>query len=343
MENILGHIEKIVPDELPIFIRRYELLRAVYIFQPVGRRMLSLNLDLPERAVRADIDTLKRSGLMDATKAGMLLTTEGEAALRELEGIIGLLNGLSTLEKKLGNILGVKKTVIVDGDCGKSIAAKKEIGRAAARVLAENVTEESIIAVTGGSTIAAVAGGIAEPPAKKAALVLPARGSLGRAVEFQSDTIAARLAELFGAKNRLLSVPDNLSSKTLSELRNEPSINKTLSKLKMADILLFGIGGAMDMAVKRKVSNSVYETLERRHAVAEALGSYFNSDGAVVYETGGVGIKFQDIGTIPCVIAAAGGEEKAEAILAVCRMLGPRAMLVTDRGAAEKIVRLAGR
>lgn len=339
MENIVFMIEKLIPDQMEVFARRYKVLKTINIFQPVGRRTIASYLDITERTVRGDIEKLAEKGLVTVSKVGINITENGIEIINGLEDTVKEYNGLSVLEKKVENILGIKKVHIVQGNYDENPGVKIEIGRVAGKVLMTVVNEESIIAVTGGTTVAAIVDGISEYATKKAGMVVPARGSVGRIIELQSDTLAARLAEKLSAGYRLLNIPDTMSSRALNEVMNEPSIKKTMSSMNKADILVFGLGEALEMAKKRRVSDDVYEKLVEKKAVAEAFGYYFNGQGDVVYESNSAGLSFDDLCRIPFILAAAGGKKKAQGIVAVCKNL-PDMTIVIDEGAAKGILEL---
>ena len=82
--------------------------------------------------------------------------------------------------------------------------------------------------------------------------------------------------------------------------------------------------------------------LEEQHAVAEACGYYFDAKGKVVYETRSIGIDFNEIDQMDCIIVVAGGKKKAESLLAVSHSI-PNGIFVTDEEAATEMLRLAGK
>lgn len=339
MKNIIFMIEKLMPDHINLIKRRYDVLKTVEILQPVGRRSISAYLDITERTVRGDIEKLAEQELLNVSKVGLSITEKGKEVLYDLEEPLREYNGLSVKERKIENILGIKRVHIVQGDYDKNVAVKAELGKFAAKVLMTVVNEKSIIAVTGGTTVASVVDGMSEYTTKKACMVVPARGSIGRDVETQSDILAARLAEKLSAEYRLLYIPDAMSSRALNEVMNEPSIRKTMSSMNKADILILGLGEALEMARKRRVSDDVYKILVDKKAIAEAFGYYFDKDGNVVYESNLVGLGFEDLKRIPNIIAVALGRKKALGISAICRNL-PEMTLVIDEGAANKILKL---
>ena len=96
----------------------------------------------------------------------------------------------------------------------------------------------------------------------------------------------------------------------------------------------------MELAEKRRLDEAVRKQLEKDNAVAEACGYYFDGAGKVVYETRSIGIDFNDIDKMDCIILVAGGKKKAESLLAVSHSI-PNGIFVTDEGAALEMLRLA--
>lgn len=107
--------------------------------------------------------------------------------------------------------------------------------------------------------------------------------------------MAAKLAEKAGADYRMLHLPDNLSANVLEEMKSEPEVAETIDELKRVDILLLGVGDAVEMAEKRRLDNDTCKLLRQEHAVAEACGYYFNHKGEVVYETNSIGVDFEEV------------------------------------------------
>ncbi|MBQ7758366.1 sugar-binding transcriptional regulator [Anaerotignum sp.] len=342
MEYKLQLIKKIAPDLTEEMVKRYRVLKTVRLLQPCGRRLVVLSLGMTERTVRSEIERLSAQNLVHVSKIGMSLTEEGMEVLEGLEGIFSALTGLSVLEEKLAETLGAQKVFIAQGDSTDSERAQKEMGQLAARVLFDNTTNDLRIAIAGGSAMAELVQAVPEGLDNKAKMVLPARGSIGRRLELQADTLAAKLAEKLQADYRLLHLPDNLSPHVLEEMKKDPDIAETIGEMEQANILLLGVGNALEMAEKRHLDENIRKQLEKDNAVAEACGYYFNGKGKVVYETRSIGIDFNDIDKMDCIIVVAGGKQKAESLLAVSHSI-PNGIFVTDEGAALEMLRLAGK
>lgn len=338
LRDLLVLEKKIVPEMLELLEKRYHILKSIYYNQPIGRRALSQELDIGERIVRTEVNFLKEQGLVDINSIGMMVTKEGESILDSLERIIHEINGLSSVEEKLQKYLGVIKVIVVPGEVDNDKTVLKEMGRIAGSYIKKLINENSIVALTGGTSVEQVVENFPRVY-KPNALIVPARGGIGRDVETQASTLAAKLAGKLGANYQLLHVPDNLSHGALETMMNEPDIKETIENVSKADILIFGIGRADDMSKRRGLQEEQIQKLLEKGAVAEAFGYYFNKKGEVIYKTPTMALSFDDVKNIENIVAIAGGTNKAEAIIAT-KTYNPAMVLVTDEGAAKEMLRL---
>lgn len=318
-------------------LSRHRILRTIRFLQPIGRRALAEHLRLQERKIRNEVDLLKEQGLIESHSSGMRVTPAGESLLWGMEDYIRELEGITNLELKLAEGFGIKKVIIVPGDVDVNPAVKQDLARVTADYLRQQLREGSILAVTGGTTLAEVAGALTAPGVRRQVLVLPARGGLGEEVEIQANTVAANIAKGLGANYRLLHVPDDLQQETAQSILNEPKIKEFLSLLHHADVFLHGIGSAAEMAHRRGMLSREIKELMDHGAVGEAFGYYFDSTGKVIHTTSSIGLQLEDLNRIPLVVAVAGGHSKAMAVKAVLSH-SPRDVLIIDEGAAGAIV-----
>ena len=338
MQAILSLQRKIVPELSGLMEMRYDLLRQVALNQPVGRRLLATKTGLSERVLRSQVDFLKQTGLLDFSHLGMNVTDEGKYLLDKLSVYVREVNGIVAVEEKLSQLLPVEKIIVVPGDSEKSEMAFHDLGYTGAGILKECIsfTDTPNIAVSGGTTMRILSESVNY--SCSGALVLPARGGLGDDAKQQANAIAAFLAGKLGASYRQLYIPDNLSEKTLSVLLEEDDdLRKVLNLMRYTDVMVHGIGLAEWMAERRGTENTALQKLRDAGAVGEALGKYFTLSGKEVFPDKKAAILLEDFSGISKVIAVAGGENKADAILSVCRS-GNIHILVTDFAAASKIL-----
>lgn len=319
--------------------KRYRILRSISFAEPVGRRTLAQMLGMSERVLRSETDFLKNQKLIDVKPSGMSVTNDGAALLQNMESMMREISGINETEEKLKQALGLEDVVVVQGDSDKEPWVKNELGRACAVRMKAALTGNNIIAVTGGSTMAAVADVLTpDISAKRQLLFVPARGGIGEDVANQANTICAKMAERTGGKHRVLYVPDQVSPEVYKSVVNEPSIKEVLTLIKQADIVLHGIGEAMTMAERRKTGKEEMEKIIRGHAVGEAFGYYFNEQGEIVHKVRTIGLQLEDLHRIRHVFAVAGGASKAKAIKAYMNTKPESTVLITDEGAAKQIL-----
>ncbi|MBM7624208.1 sugar-binding transcriptional regulator [Sporohalobacter salinus] len=339
MKELIKLQQKIAPELIKVVERRYTILRTIFYFQPIGRRTLAEKLGISERKIRNDLDFLKEHHFVNSTSAGTKITETGEDFFYQLDNYIKVLRGLDNLESKLKYELGLKEVYIVPG--GKDEAKdQQELGRRSAKLLKERLESSDVLAVNGGTTLAAVADFMLPSNELTDITVVPARGGLGEKVEIQANTIAAQIAKKLGGKYHLLHLPDNLDQTVVDTLIEKPQIKNVLNLAKKADILIHGIGTAEVMARRRQVNSTELEKILEAGAVGEAFGYYFNQKGKIVYSTTSLGVQLEDLKEkVGKTIAVAGGREKARAIISVVSDKY-QDMLITNREAAEEILEL---
>lgn len=337
MQSLIEAQKKLLPNLLEVMQKRYRILHYISLMQPVGRRVLSNSLGISERVLRSEVQFLKEQNLLIISSVGMSLTQEGKELLHALEDVMRELLGLKDLETKLMEKLHIEGVIVVAGDSDLSPWVKKEMGRACVTCMKERLTNGDIVAVTGGTTLAAVAEMMTPDTKLNNILFVPARGGLGEDVKNQANTICAKMAEKALGNYRLLHVPDHLSLEAYESLIEEPMVKEVLELIKSCRMVVHGIGDAITMAERRKTSKEDMEKIKARHAVAEAFGYYFNEAGEVVHKVKTVGIQLEDLPRVEHVIAVAGGSSKAKAIQAYMKR-APHSILITDEGAAKALL-----
>lgn len=337
--DIIDTIQRIAPEVTELVQRRYLILRAVHFMEPVGRRALARQMNSSERTIRNEIEVLKELDLIQSDSAGMRISEAGYQILEDLKEYIRRAHGLAELERDLTKALGVQQVIVVPGDSDQDQVVKKEMARATARFLRQVLKDGDTLAVTGGTTLSEVATSFPENGKSKAVTVVPARGGLGENVALQANTIAAKLAASLGGQYRLLHAPDDVDAELLDTIASEPRIREVMALGRRAQVLLHGIGTAEEMAKRRGLDEHRLMQLIVDGAVGEAFGYYFDSDGKIVYSTSSIGLRLEDLGKIPMVVAVGGGRSKAYAVLSVLST-GYCDVCITDEGAARRLMNL---
>lgn len=333
--------QRIVPELVELLEKRYTILRTIYFNEPIGRRALARQLNTGERIIRSEVNFLKDQGLIDIDSTGMRATKEGEIIIDTLKGFIHELKGLSSIEDQIKSELGLEKVIIIPGNADEEPSILKEMGRVGAQYLKSVIKSNQIIAVTGGSSVAQLVNNLPKISGLSNVLVVPARGGMGRVVETQANTVTANLANKLNASYRLLHVPDVMRWKTFETMLGEPGIKEIIDSIEKTNLLIFGIGRSDEMARRRGLKESDIERLNKKGAVAEAFGYYFDRNGNIVERTSTIGVRFEDVKKIDRIVAIAGGKCKAEAIIAT-KTYNKNSTLITDEGASREIIRLLG-
>ncbi|CAM3902271.1 sugar-binding transcriptional regulator [Mesobacillus zeae] len=338
MYSILDIQKRIMPDLVEVMQKRFQILQYINVMQPVGRRSLSGSLGLTERVLRSEVEFLKEQDLIRMSTQGMSLTEEGKDILDGLERIMREITGISRLEAQLKAKMGIRKVVVVPGDSDKSPWVKSELGNACAACMKDALREHDIIAVTGGSTMAAVAEMLPADFGEKNLLFVPARGGVGEDVKNQANSVSANMADRTGSRHRVFYVPDQVSSQIYESFTQEPYVNEVLGLIKSASMVLHGIGDAITMAERRNTNEADMEKIVKGKGVAEAFGYYFNEDGEIVHKVQTIGLQLDDLESIQHVYAVAGGFSKAKAIRSYMKQAPASTILITDEGAARNLV-----
>ncbi|MBM7571052.1 sugar-binding transcriptional regulator [Aquibacillus albus] len=338
MRALIDIQQKLFPDLLKVMQRRYKILHYIQLMQPIGRRSLADNIELAERIVRSEVDFFNKNGLIEVTAKGMHLTNAGIELLNQLAAFMKEVSGFSVLEQHVKDKLQLNHVIVVPGNSDEHDWVKQELGKACIHYLKTILQMKQTIAVTGGTSMAAVAEMMTPFNGATNCMFVPARGGLGERVENQANTICVEMAKKAHGEYRLLYVPDPISEESYQSIIEEPSIKEVLEIIRDADVVIHGIGDAVTMAKRRKASKDVLNKIVDGNAVSEAFGYYFNESGEVIHKVRTVGIQLEDLYKTDCVIAVAGGKSKAKAINSYFKQ-GKSNVLITDESAAQELIR----
>lgn len=339
----LDNLDILVPETKEIFIRRYQLLKLIEAYGPIGRRNLSSKSNSSERQVRNDADFLKDKGILNYLSEGMVISDKGIDLLEILEKFESHYYGFSHLKKVILEELGIKDIVIVDSNNHDFSATLNYMGLEGAKLLSRSLQPGDVIGLTGGTSIQSLVNGYTNKCRKnKDAIVVPARGGLGQSTKYQANTLVENLAKKLDAQYMYLYTPDFLSSESIKYLKEEPNIKKTIEIIEKINFLVFGIGKADVMAERRDLSEKQYNEIMSASAVSEAFGCYFNKKGEIVHEISTIGISLQQFKKLERLIAIAGGKDKAEAIVSISK-INKNLVLVTDFECAKEITKIIRR
>ncbi|WAH38090.1 sugar-binding transcriptional regulator [Alicyclobacillus dauci] len=330
-------VRRVVPELMDVLQRRLRILQRIHLLGPIGRRALAQAMQQSERVLRAELDILRRQGLLHSSATGVSLSDEGSTLLGELEQVASAAAGRADLAWTLSQTLHIPNVVVVEGDSDAEPWVKDQLGLQAGQYLHSILEDNDIVAVTGGTTVAAVARNMPVCNDRQGIRVVPARGGVGETVAYQANTIAAQLADKVGGTSIMLHVPDRLSPGAVEQLLTDPYVQERLPTIRSSTVVVHGIGDAMAMARRRQSSQEEMAEITMHNAQAEAFGYYFDADGNVAYSMKTIGLRLSDISHVRVVLAIAGGANKANAIAAAAKAYRIDT-LVTDEGAANRLV-----
>ncbi len=338
IDPLISMLKTVTPEVINLLDTRFNILRIVNHDQPIGRRNLSAKLDITERVLRKEANVLKDNGLLEFTPEGMNISDKGINVLINLERFLHDFRGIREIEKRLANRLNIHKVFITPMQYDDSELMLKEIGKSASRYLSSILKDDSVLGMTGGSTLYHVIECFKrDSRCPKGVTVVPARGGIGDKAEYQANTLAEKLANKLSGQYKQLYTPDSLSKASIDSLMNEPKIREIMNDIEHIDTLIFGVGNAKTMARRRGLKQDVIDTMVEKGAVAEAFGYYFNQEGEIVHEISTIGISLDKCKSLENIIAVAGGVEKAEAIIAISK-LNEKLVLITDESVAKLIL-----
>ena len=337
MKNLLKIQQKLIPQVIELMERRYAILRQISLSEPIGRRTLSNILDISERVVRSETEFFKEQGLINVAVSGMTITEDGIKLIDELKDVIHDIMGLSTLQERVKNKLGIKKVLLVSGSFDDNNSLIKDVARCGSEYFLSVLKDGYTVSITGGSTMLEFSNSIKTDKKYSNVTVIPARGSMGKDVETQSNNIVATTSKKLHSQYKLLNIPDQLGEESMKMLSQEPEIKNTLEFIQKTDILVFGIGKAEEMAKRRRIPEDKVNEILSKGAVGEAFGHYFNENGEIVYKLNTAGIDLETFKNVEESIAIFAGKRKANALIALSN-INKNIVLITDEDSAQAIL-----
>jgi deoxyribonucleoside regulator len=245
---------------------------------------------------------------------------------------------------ELARAYGLRQAIVISSEGVTEERLIRRLGVAAARYLRTSLREGELVGMGWGRTLHAVAEALeAERPL--GIQVLPLIGGMGQvSSSLQVNELARRLAEAFDGTWSPLYAPafvgDEVTHQSLCQV---PDVAAIIQNWPLLETALVGIG---HFAMHRKQSmlfgdymqESLVQELAQRGAVGDLCGRFFDAQGQqCLVEPGVISISLGQLRALDHVVAVAGGEEKAAAILGALRG-GYLDVLVTDTSAARALL-----
>lgn len=258
------------------------------------------------------------------------------------------------MEKKLESLYGFKDVLIVESSVldTRSEAAAYLFGKAS-DYLYSYFKEGDQIGVAMGRTLSNVATTTMSYEKIRNLLFVPMEGGISQSTmdgaDVQGNEIARKFADKFGGTyTQFLSPAVFSDSKVLDFFMQEKAVNYILDEFKKINIVVLGIGipDKADHTLLRAgyVSSRELRKIVDMGAVGDMCLQFYDKDGNAdkfaFFNDRVAAMKLSRIREVPTKIGIAGGEKKADAVIAAVRG-GYVNILITDTDCARKLLEKA--
>ena len=238
-------------------------------------------------------------------------------------------------EQRLLARFGLRDAFIVPG-AGTLINPNESIAQAAAMYILRRAADDAFINMGYGDTTSRILNHLATA----AQLPLNVVSLTGGVNCYLPNTNS----NVFNARLYLIPSPLLLSGAALRDsLRREPDVEEIFRMIPLSSMSVVGIGSMNDRATILKngiLNNNDFTFLKMQGAVGDVLSHFLDKNGQLVapdLEKRLMSTPMDQLKTLENVIGAAGGPDKAEAILAVLRG-GSLDVLITDEDTAQLLL-----
>lgn len=251
------------------------------------------------------------------------------------------------LEQRLMDCFHLREVQVLLSKCRDDDKVREGMGMLAARLIDREIMDDAILGISYGRSLACTIAALA-PTRQVSTSVVPIIGALGSDNPFiDGPELVRRFAQIYGGDFRYLPAPLLVDEvRTRNALLQSPQISETLSLARRATTILMGIGtlepGYSSQIWAGYLDERELAWLRNQGAAGHMAAQFYDIHGRLLdvevnQRSVGIGIKALP-GKDP-VIAIAGGEVKAEAILGALhgRYLN---VLITDDTAARKVLAL---
>ncbi len=308
-----------------------------------------------ERDLLAEVATLYYEEDLTQAEIGQRLRTSRSTVSRLLreartQGVVHITINVpwarhSRLEAQLVETFGLREARVLRA-AGKSAEdAIDGIGSLTARYLHTAIREDMVLGVSYGRSIAATIRHL-RPEREMALVVVQLLGALGTDNPLiEGANLARNLAAKFGATYRYLYAPLVVEdARTRDLFMQQPLVEDVLDVGRRSDIALVGIGALGDEAPsliwRGYLTADDLARLEGLGGVGNMCAQFFDGHGRLLdadLNRRSISIGLEGLATCELVVAAAGGREKAPAILGALRG-GHVDVLVSDDQAIEAVL-----
>lgn len=223
-------------------------------------------------------------------------------------------------ERELEKLLGLREVIIVD--CGKSEEEMKtNIGMAAGRYLVSHVHDGNMVGISMGSVLHQVVENVANPSAKDVTFV-PLIGGMGQlSMELHSNSLAEKLAGIYGGKYMPIYAPARVSNPKLrADILSEPNISSAIRLADKLDIAFVGIGYPNEyssISMTGYYGENEMESLKAREVAGDICMQFFDESGDTApyaKDNYVIGVDIRKLRKVPISVGTAGSVSKLSAI-----------------------------
>jgi DNA-binding transcriptional regulator LsrR (DeoR family) len=243
----------------------------------------------------------------------------------------------SELSETIRKRFGLRRVVVIDVPDEERTPAgiRQAVGRGAAAVLSDLVTENDVLGIGWGRTLSAMALELTEIAR---CLVVQMGGMVGSVTE-NSLELVRKISEVGGGQAYPLFVPLIVQdAQTARSLATQPGVAAAMKLFDSITIAAVAVGSWDPPDSQMMASLPLHErdALTGKGVAAEVLSTLILHDGTVLpdLQNRSMATGIEVLRQIPELILIAGGESKAEAVHAVINA-GLGTTLVTDNSMAE--------
>ncbi len=242
------------------------------------------------------------------------------------------------LSLQLKEKFGLDRAVVAVTDATRPQVVRDALGRAAAALLSDLVTDADVLGVTSGRTIDAVARHLT----RLAGCEIVQLNGMSGDLDDNPVEVLRRVADLSGGKARSIYAPLTVATAEASAaLKTDPRIAEAFARFSSVTVAAAAIGSwrPAESRYFDALSEKDRDMLLARGVVADLGGVLLDRAGVPVHDFDDrvLGISIEQLRVIPQVIAIAGGVRKTAAILAALRS-GVVSSLVTDDSVAVELL-----
>jgi DNA-binding transcriptional regulator LsrR (DeoR family) len=243
------------------------------------------------------------------------------------------------LSEGLRRAYGLRHAIVVTEASADIGSLRAALGRAAAGLLTEMITEEDVLGVAWGRSLDAMARQVDElPPCQ----IVQLTGIAG-AVRASSVDLIRQLSAVSHGLHFPVYAPLVVSdAATASALRRQPGIEAAVSRWKSVSVAMVAVGSWDEEGSQLYpvLTDADRQALTGLGVVSEMCSILFDDDGrplSSLLSERSIAIPYADLVRIPEVIAVAGGVAKTDAIGSVLRGRAVTAV-VTDADVARRLL-----